>query len=121
MKKAKDFEEYKKGFPAETQILLEQIQTCIKRAAPKAEELISYGMPAFKLNGMLVWYAAQSKHIGLYPRVSVIEKFKKELSGYKTSKGTIRFPLDEPLPLKLITKIIKFRVEENKLRAKNKK
>lgn len=118
MKKAANFSEYKSAYPAEVQKMLEQMRTCIKKAAPKAEEVISYGMPAFKLNGMLVWYAAQSKHIGLYPRGSGIEEFKKELAGYKTSKGTIRFPLDKPLPLGLITKIVKFRVEENKLKGK---
>ena len=78
-------------------------------------------MPAFKLNGMLVWFAAHSKHIGFYPRASGIEAFKKELSIYKGAKGSVQFPLDKPMPLGLITKIVKFRVNENLHRIKTKK
>ena len=93
--------------------MLERMRATIKKAAPKAEELISYNMPAYKLNGMLVWFAAHSKHIGLYPRGSGIEEFSEELSPYKRSKGTVQFPLDKPLPVGLISKIVKFRVAEN--------
>ena len=118
MKKPKDIDEYISGYPREIKKLLEQFRATIKKAAPKAEETISYGLPAFKYHGMLVWFAAHSTHIGFYPRVSAIEKFKKELSVYKSTKGAIRFPLDKPLPLGLIGKIVKFRVQENLQRAK---
>ena len=120
MLKPKNFEEYVIGFPEETQLLLEQLRATIIKAAPSAEETISYGMPAFKLNGMLVWYAAHTKHIGFYPRVSAMEVFEKELSAYKCSKGAVQFPFDKKLPLGLIGKIVKYRVAEN-LQKKKKK
>ncbi len=113
MKKPIDIDEYIAGFPAETQKLLKQMRATIKKAAPQAEEIISYGMPAFKLHKMLVYFAAHEKHIGLYPAPRAIEAFKKELSAYKGGKGTVQFQLDKPLPLTLITKIVKFRVQEN--------
>ena len=113
MTKPKDSDEYIAGFPKEIQNLLEQVRATIKKAAPKAEEVISYGMPGFKLNGMLVWFAGYTKHIGFYPKASGIESFKKELSIYKGAKGSVQFPIDKPLPLGLITKIVKFRVREN--------
>jgi len=116
-----DFDSYVAGFPKNTQKLLKQLRATILKAAPKAEEVISYGMPAFKLNGMLVWMAGYSKHIGFYPKPSGIAAFKKELSIYKNAKGSVQFPLDKPLPLALITKIVKFRVAENLLKAKMKK
>jgi len=118
MKKPKDIDEYISGYPREIKKLLEQFRATIRKAAPKAEEAISYGLPAFKYNGMLVWFAAHSKHIGFYPRVSAIERFKKELSVYKGAKGSIQFPLDKPLPWGLIGKIVKFRLQENLQRAK---
>ena len=121
MKKPDNVDAYIAGFPIEIQEKLVKMRALIKKAAPAAEEVISYGIPAYKLNGMLVWFAAHTKHIGLYPRGSGIETFKKELAGYKTTKGTVQFPFDEPLPLALITKIVKFRVTENSLRAKAKK
>src|SRR5450759_2229844 len=108
MTKPKDFYEYKTGFPEETQILLERIRAAVKKAAPQSEEVISYGMPAFKLNGMLVWFAAHTKHIGFYPGASGIETFKKELSIFKNAKGSVQFPFDKPLPLDLVTKIVEF-------------
>jgi len=117
----KNIDAYIAGFPRGTQKLLEQLRATIKKAAPLAEEVISYGMPAFKLNGMLVWFAAHTKHIGFYPRISGIAAFKKELSIYKVAKGSVQFPLDKPLPLGLITKIVKFRVKENLERALLKK
>lgn len=121
MTKPKDIHEYIASHPKEIQKLLEQLRVTIKKAAPKAEEIISYGMPAFKLNGVLVWFAAHSKHIGFYPMASGIAAFKKELSIYKSAKGSIQFPLDKPLPLRLITSIVKFRVNENLQRIKTKK
>jgi uncharacterized protein YdhG (YjbR/CyaY superfamily) len=118
MKKSKDIDEYISSNPKEIQKLLEQLRTTIRKAAPEAEEVISYGMPAFKLNGMLVWFAAHSKHIGFYPRVSAIKAFKKELSIYKGAKGSVQFPLGKPLPLGIVSKIVKFRVKENLEKAK---
>ncbi|HYV95476.1 MAG TPA: DUF1801 domain-containing protein [Chitinophagales bacterium] len=123
MKKPKDIDEYISGFPNEIQKVLEQIRTTIKKASPQAEEVISYGIPAFKLNGMgLVYFAAFKKHIGIYPAPKGNEAFKTALSVYKGGKGTVQFPLDKPMPLGLITKIVKFRVTESlqKAKAKNK-
>ncbi|OFY87141.1 MAG: hypothetical protein A3F72_16685 [Bacteroidetes bacterium RIFCSPLOWO2_12_FULL_35_15] len=120
MKKPLNIDEYIKNYPKEIQQRLEKIRTTIKNNAPKAEEVISYGMPAFKLNGLLVWFAAHKKHIGFYPKASGIEAFKKELSVFKGAKGSVQFPFDKPLPIGLITKIIKFRVKENLEKAKNK-
>jgi uncharacterized protein YdhG (YjbR/CyaY superfamily) len=113
MTKPKDIDEYINGFPKEIQELLEQVRMTIKKAAPQAAEVISYGMPAFKMNGILVWFAAHSKHIGFYPRASGIDACKTELSIYKVAKGSVQFPLDKPLPLGLIIKIVEFRVNEN--------
>jgi len=121
MTKPKDIHEYITGYPEEIQKLLKQLRATIKKAAPKAEEIISYRMPAFKLNGILVWFAAHSKHIGFYPRVSGIEEFKKELSIFKSAKGSVQFPFDKPLPTGLITKIVKFRVNENLQHTKTKR
>ena len=118
MKKPKDIDEYVSSFPPEVQDVLEQLRATITKAAPQAEEVISYGMPAFKLNGLLVWFAGYSKHIGFYPRVSAIEAFKKELSVYKGAKGSVQFPLSKPLPRGLVRKIVKFRVKENLATAK---
>ena len=106
-------EEYFSAFPANAKRLLKQMRKTILEAAPKAEEVISYNMPAFRLNGALVFYAAYKGHIGFYPTASGIQNFKKELSGYQVSKGAVRFPIDQPLPLALISKIVKFRVREN--------
>jgi len=100
-------------FPAETQAKLVQLRATILKAASGAEEVISYNMPAYRLNGMLVYFAAHSNHIGFYPTPSAIEKFSEELKEFKTSKGAIQFPLDKPLPTKLIEKIVQFRVKEN--------
>jgi len=121
MMKPLNIDEYISGFPKEIQKILKQLRVTIKKAAPQADEVISYGMPAFKLNGMLVWFAAHAAHIGFYPRVSGIEAFKKELSIYKGAKGSVQFPLENPLPLGLITKIVKFRVAENLQPTKTKK
>ena len=106
-------DEYIATFPDELQSLLKDLKATIKAAAPNAEEKISYGMPTFFLNGNLVHFAAFKNHIGFYPTPGGIEAFKKELSIYKGAKGSVQFPLDQPLPLKLISKIVKFRVAEN--------
>ena len=106
-------DEYIATFPPKTKKFLKDMRTTIKQVAPQAEEAISYNMPAFKLDGMLVWYAGYKEHIGLYPKTKVIQVFKKELTDYKLSKGTIQFPLDQPLPLDLISRIVKYRIKEN--------
>ena len=93
--------------------MLEQIRRTIRKAAPGAEETISYQMPAFRLEGILVYFAAFKNHISLFPQTTAIAKFKRQLSRYEGAKGTVRFPIDKPLPLNLIGKIVKFRVKEN--------
>ena len=106
-------EEYISGFPAKTKALLKEMRKLIKETAPEAEEVISYNMPAFKLNGILVYYAGNKAHIGLYPTASPIQVFKDELTGYKTSKGAIQFPVEKGIPASLIKKIVKYRIKEN--------
>ena len=105
--------EYIEDFPIATQALLNQLRAVIKKAAPDAEEIISYQMPAYKYNGPLVYFAGYKNHIGFHPTPQGITAFKKELSVYKGSKGAVQFPLDEKLPLDLITKIVKYRVKQN--------
>ncbi|CAG0971661.1 hypothetical protein ANAEL_01215 [Anaerolineales bacterium] len=112
--------EYIAAFPAETRKLLEEMRAEIKKAAPDAEEKISYQMPTFFLKGNLVHFAAHQNHIGFYPTPSAIQAFESELSKYESSKGAVQFPMDKPLPLKLIAKIIKFRVAENLKKAEAK-
>ncbi len=107
-------DEYIAVFPKEVQKLLQQVRTTIKKAALTAEEVISYGMPAYKLNGMLVYFAGYKNHIGFYATPTGHRAFKKELSIYKEGKGSVQFPIDQAIPLALITKIVKFRVAENK-------
>ena len=109
----KTVDEYIATFPRHVQNTLEELRQAIRESAPEAEEMISYQMPAFKLNGILVWYAAFEKHIGFYPKTSAIEAFKEGLSNYEVSKGTVRFPLDKPIPCDLVKKIVKYRVKEN--------
>ena len=106
-------DEYISLYPAPVQVMLKGLRATIKEAAPEAEEVISYQMPAYKYHGIVVYFAAFSKHIGFYPRVSGIETFKNELSVYKGAKGSVQFPIDKPLPLELIAKIVRFRVNEN--------
>ena len=113
-------DEYISSFPKETQKILKDIRATIKAAAPDAEEKISYQMPTFYLNGNLIHFAAYKNHIGIYPTPNGIESFKKELSKYKGAKGSVRLPIDEPMPLKLISRIVKFRVAENLKKAKGK-
>jgi uncharacterized protein YdhG (YjbR/CyaY superfamily) len=110
-------DEYIAAFPAETQKTLQQLRAAIHAAAPEAEEKISYQMPAFALKGILVYFAAHKNHIGFYPTGSGVEAFKEELSVYPASKGAVRFPIDQPLPLELISRIVTFRVTENLKKA----
>jgi len=116
-------DEYIADFPEDVQNILKEIRAVVKAAAPGAEEKISYQMPAFTLQGNLVYFAAFKKHIGFYPTPSGTEKFKKEISGYQAAKGSIQFPLDEPMPYDLIRQIVEFRVQDNlaKAAAKSKK
>jgi uncharacterized protein YdhG (YjbR/CyaY superfamily) len=121
MTKPTNTDEYVARFPEEIKKRLELVRATIKKAAPGAEETISYGIPAFKLNhGYLIYFAGYKNHIGLYPAPVNNEVFSKELSAYKTGKGSVQFPLNKPMPLALVTKIVKFRVKENeeKLNAK---
>lgn len=106
-------DEYIASFPPEVQEKLETIRATIRKAAPKAEEAISYMIPTFRLHGNLVHFAAYKKHIGFYPGAGGIAAFEEELAGYETSKGTVQFPLEKRLPLTLITKIVKFRMQQN--------
>lgn len=116
----KTIDEYIAGFPNDVQDVLQKIRMTIRKAAPESEETISYKMPAFTLNGNLVYFAGFEKHIGFYPIPTGIDKFKKELSVYKQGKGSVQFPLDKPIPYNLISKIVKFRVKENLDRVKSK-
>ena len=117
----KTIDEYIATHPKDVQIVLEKIRATIRKAAPKAEELISYQMPAFRLHGNLVYFGGWKSHIGFYPTSSAIRVFKKELSAYAGAKGTVKFPLDKPIPFALISEIVKFRVKENLQRTKEKK
>jgi uncharacterized protein YdhG (YjbR/CyaY superfamily) len=110
-------DEYIAAFPEEIRKKLEGLRAAIKASAPDAEEKISYQMPAFAQKGILVYFAAFKNHIGFFPTASGIRAFKDELSGYDCSKGTVRFPLDKPLPLKLVGRIVKYRVAENMKKA----
>jgi uncharacterized protein YdhG (YjbR/CyaY superfamily) len=116
-------DEYIAGFPPEIRALLQEIRMTIREAAPDAEEAISYQMPTFRLHGNLVHFAAFKNHIGFYPAPTGIDEFREELAAYKGSKGAVQFPLDKPLPLDLIRRIVQFRVQENlaKAQAKRKK
>jgi uncharacterized protein YdhG (YjbR/CyaY superfamily) len=106
-------DEYIATFPKNIQKILQELRQATRDAAPEAEEAISYQMPTFKLNGNLVYFAAFKNHIGFYPTSSAIEAFKEELSDYKVSKGTVRFPLNKPIPLDLVKKMVSYRVKEN--------
>lgn|SRR5690348_4572019 len=111
--KYKTVDEYFSHQSVHAQKKMEQLRNTIKKAVPEAEEIISYNIPAYRLQGMLVFFAAYKNHIGFYPTSSGIVNFKKELSKYKTSRGAVQFPIDEPMPLNLVRKIVKFRVKEN--------
>lgn len=106
-----DIDEYIRGFPKEVRTLLAKMRLTIRQAAPKAQETISYNVPAFSLAGKkLVWFAAFKSHIGFYPGAEAIAAFRKELSSYKTAKGSVQFPFEAPLPLDLVVRVVKFRV-----------
>ena len=110
----KDVDEYLAGVPEPARSMLNKMRAAIRSAVPpEAIETISYRMPAFKYKGVLVWYAAFSDHCSLFPTASVVEAFKNELKGFSTSKGTIRFPTDKPLPAALVKKLVKTRVAQN--------
>lgn len=114
IEKAGNVKEYIAKFPKEVQKILEQLRQTIRKAAPEAEESISYAMPAFKLNGKpLIYFAGYENHIGLYATPSGHAAFEKELSKYKQGKGSVQFPLGEPIPLDLISRIVKFRLQGN--------
>ncbi|MBI4734231.1 MAG: DUF1801 domain-containing protein [Rubrobacteridae bacterium] len=108
-----DIDDYIARFPVETQKILKELRRIIKEAAPEAEEKISYQMPTFALKGNLVHFAAYKNHIGFYPTPSGILAFESELTQYKRAKGSVQFPIDKPLPYELISRIVKFRVNEN--------
>ena len=117
---AANIDDYIAGFPKDIQKMLEEIRATISKAAPDAEEAIKYAMPTFTLHGNLVHFAAFKNHIGFYPAPMGIEAFKKELSVYKGAKGSVQFPLDKPLPLTLISKIVQYRVKKTLGTAKAK-
>lgn len=121
---AQNIDEYISSFPADVQEKLIKMRAAIRKAAPKAEETIKYAIPTYTLNGNLVFFAAYKKHISFYPAPRSSPEFKKELAVYKGGKGTVQFPIEKPLPLGLIGKMVKFRVKENlekvKLKAKKK-
>lgn len=117
----RNVDEYISGFPKDVQEKLEKLRAIIREAAPEAEEKISYQMPTFVLEGNLIHFAAYKKHIGFYPTPSGIEKFKAKLSEYKWAKGSIQFPLDEPIPYELVREIVAYRVKENMEKAESKR
>jgi len=112
-----DIDAYIARYPPRVRSLLEQVRRTIRKAAPGASETIKYQIPTFTLNGNLVHFAAYAKHIGFYPAPRGVEPFKSALSRYEGGKGTVKFPLDEPLPVSLITRMVKFRVRKNRERT----
>jgi uncharacterized protein YdhG (YjbR/CyaY superfamily) len=111
-------EEYIAAQPLEARAILKKLRQTIKKAAPGAEEVISYSMPAFKLHGILVWYGAHKNHYALYPHADTVEKFKVQLRPYEFSKGTIKIPLDKPVPVKLVTAMVKYRMRKHLEKAR---
>jgi len=120
-KQFKTIDEYISMFPDEVQTILNQVRQTIRGAAPEAGETINYQMPTFTLNGNLVHFAAFKTHIGFYPTPTGIEAFKEELAPYKGAKGSVQFPIDQPVPLSLIRRIVEYRVKENLERKPKKK
>ena len=112
-KKPTTIDDYIAGQPAPVQTLLKKLRQIITKSAPDAEEVISYGMPAYKLHGMLLYFAAFTNHYSLFAFPSAVIAFKDKLKGYELSKGTIKFPFNKPLPVKLVTEIVTFKVKEN--------
>ena len=119
-KNYKDIDEYIADYPKDVQKILTKVRATIRKAAPQAQEAISYQIPAFKLNGNLIHFAAYKTHIGVYPAPRGVEKFKKDLERYGSGKATLKFPLDEPVPYDLITKIVEFRVKQTLEKVKSK-
>ena len=119
-KRAATIDEYIGYYPKDVQRLLQQVRLAVAKAAPNAVETVSYSMPAFKENGIIVWFAAFKSHIGFYPGASGIAHFKEELSKFKSAKGSVQFPIDKPLPLALVGRIVKFRVAEKMTSQKTK-
>ena len=118
----RDIDEYIAGFPEDIRQILERVRATIKKAAPDAVETISYKVPTFNLNGRyLIYFAAYKKHIGVYPTPAGEMEFKEEMSAYESGKGTLKFPLDKPIPFELITKVVKFRAKGNLQRAEARK
>jgi len=120
-KQFKTIDEYISMFPDDVRTILNQVRQTIRDAAPEAQETINYQMPTFTLNGNLVHFAGFKNHIGFYPTPTGIEAFKDELSAYKGAKGSVQFPLDQPMPLSLIRRIVEYRVKENSERKPRKK
>lgn len=120
MKKAANVDDYVADFPKETQKILNEVRATVKAAAPEAKESISYGMPAYSFNGPVAYFAGYKNHIGFYATPNAHEAFKDELAKYKQGKGSVQFPIDEPMPLKLITRMVKFRMKNNAETAKSK-
>ena len=114
---ARDVDEYLAGVPKEARAVLEKLRQTIKAAAPMASEVISYQMPMYKHHGMVIGFAAFKGHCSIFPGGAITDSFKKELKGYSTSKGTIRFPVNKPLPATLVKKLVKARIKENEARA----
>ena len=113
-------DDYISAFPKDVRDILQKVRSTIRKVAPDAQEKINYGIPTFTLNGNLVHFAGFKSHIGFYPTPSGIEKFKKELSKYEGAKGSVQFPLDQPIPYELIARITKFRVKEQMAKSKKK-
>jgi uncharacterized protein YdhG (YjbR/CyaY superfamily) len=118
---ARTVDEYIKRFPQSVQVSLKKLRATIKKAAPAAEEMISYGIAGYKYHGMLVFFAAFDNHISVYPAPRGAEEFRKELAAYKGGKGTVQFPLDKPIPYDLVRRIVEFRIKDNISRAEAKK
>ncbi|HUI93765.1 MAG TPA: DUF1801 domain-containing protein [Chitinivibrionales bacterium] len=116
----KDIDDYITGFPGDIQDKLQKIRAVIRKAVPGAQEVMSYQMPAFKQNGILIYFAAFSDHVSIFPTSSGVAKFKKELKEYETTKGTIKIPLHKPIPYGLISRITKFRFRESSQKGKKK-
>lgn len=119
-KKPKTIDEHIGKFPEDRQAQLTLMRVTIGKAAPQAEEVISYQMPAFRQNGILVYFAGLKHHIGFYPTSSAIHAFQKEIARFKSSKGAVQFPLDQKIPTSLITRIVKFRLKKDREKAKKK-
>ena len=116
-----NIDDYISQFPDEVQVILEKLRATIRNAAPDAQEVISYQMPAFKQHGILLYFAAWKQHIGLYPPIHGDEALEKAIARYAGPKGNLQFPLDEPMPFKLIERIVKLRVKQDNEKAATKK